>query len=43
MDSLYMVDIAAFARERLGFHPDPDQARILNPNIRRGILNCCRQ
>ena len=36
-------DIAAFARTMLSFHPDPIQARVLDPNIRRGILNCCRQ
>ena len=36
-------DTAAFARTMLNFHPDPIQARVLDPNIRRGILNCCRQ
>ena len=33
----------AFAQDRLGFTPDPDQARVLTPSIRRGMLNCCRQ
>ena len=36
-------DTIAFARTMLNFHPDPIQARVLDPNIRRGILNCCRQ
>jgi hypothetical protein len=36
-------DPVAFARTRLNFHPDPVQAQVLDPNIRRGILNCCRQ
>ena len=36
-------DTVAFARTMLGFHPDPIQAQVLDPNIRRGILNCCRQ
>ncbi len=36
-------DIVAFARDRLGFHADPYQARALDPFIRRGLLNCCRQ
>ena len=36
-------DVAAFARERLAFRPDPGQARALDPSIRRGLLNCCRQ
>ncbi len=36
-------DTAAFARTMLNFHPDPIQARVLDANIRRGILNCCRQ
>jgi hypothetical protein len=37
------VNPVAFARDRLAFHPDPDQARVLDPSVRRGILNCCRQ
>ena len=36
-------DTVAFARTMLNFHPDPIQARVLDPNIRRGILECCRQ
>ena len=39
----HLVDVIAFARERLAFHPDPDQAPALDPSIRRGLLNCCRQ
>ena len=41
--SHYHFDIVAFARDRLGFHADPHQARALDPFIRRGLLNCCRQ
>jgi hypothetical protein len=36
-------DAVAFARQHLRFHPDSVQAQVLDPNIRRGILNCCRQ
>ena len=36
-------ETVAFARTQLHFHPDPIQAQVLDPNIRRGILNCCRQ
>lgn len=36
-------DTVAFARTMLGFHPDPIQAQVLDPSIRRGILNGCRQ
>jgi hypothetical protein len=32
-----------FARERLGFDPDPRQAEVLGTKSRRGILNCTRQ
>jgi hypothetical protein len=42
-NSRHRFDVAAFARERLGFEPGPDQAPALDPYIRRGILNCCRQ
>jgi Terminase large subunit, T4likevirus-type, N-terminal len=41
--SRHLYGAADFARERLGFQPDPDQAQALNPFIRRGLLNCCRQ
>jgi hypothetical protein len=37
------VDPIAFARTRLNFHPDSNQARVLDPTITRGLLNCCRQ
>jgi len=33
----------SFATQKLQFHPDPHQSRVLDPSIRRGILNCCRQ
>ena len=36
-------DAVAFARERLGFHPDARQAEVLGSRSRRGILNCSRQ
>ena len=39
----HTIDVVAFARDRLAFEPDPDQARALDPFIRRGLLNCCRQ
>jgi hypothetical protein len=42
-NSRLQFDVAAFARERLGFEPGPDQVPALDPFIRRGILNCCRQ
>jgi hypothetical protein len=42
-DWLYATDIVAFVRDRLGFHPDPLQAIALDPLVRRGLLNCCRQ
>lgn len=37
------LDAVRFARERLGFVPDVEQARVLDPMARRGILCCCRQ
>ena len=37
------VEPVLFAREGLGFDPDPTQERLLNAGIRRGILNCTRQ
>ncbi len=39
----HTIDVVAFARDRLAFEPDLDQARALDPFIRRGLLNCCRQ
>ncbi len=36
-------DPVAFARLRLGFHPDPRQESILRSTAKRGILNCSRQ
>jgi hypothetical protein len=36
------VDIVAFAREKLGFDPDPKQELVLRGG-RRGIVNCTRQ
>jgi hypothetical protein len=37
------LDPAEFARTRLGFHPDPLQATILQSKSKQGILNCSRQ
>src|SRR5437870_1012514 len=37
-----ILDAVRFARERLGFEPDPEQARALRGG-RRGILLCSRQ
>ena len=36
-------DCVAFAREQLGFDPDPKQTELLSANHNRVILNCCRQ
>jgi hypothetical protein len=43
MRQIHALDPAAFAADVLGFRPDPVQARVLDPGIRRGILNCMRQ
>ena len=43
MIARYGLDAVRFAREVLRFDPDEQQARVLDPSIRRGILNCCRQ
>jgi hypothetical protein len=40
---MFGMDPVGFARERLGFIPDAVQARVLDPSIRYGILNCSRQ
>ena len=40
---LYALDPVRFARECLEFDPDPHQARILESNANRAILNCSRQ
>ena len=34
---------SAWAAERLGFVPDAVQARVLDTETRRGVLNCTRQ
>ena len=38
-----ILDPLRFAREVLGFHPDPLQELILRPENTHGILNCSRQ
>jgi hypothetical protein len=40
---IHALDPQSFAEDVLGFRPDPVQARVLDPGIRRGILNCMRQ
>lgn len=39
----YALDPVAFARERLGFYPDPWQERVLRSAGRQTLLNCSRQ
>ncbi len=39
----YALDPATFARERLGFEPDPWQERVLRSGARQTLLNCSRQ
>ena len=36
-------DAVEFARTRLGFEPDEQQAEVLRSEAKRGILNCTRQ
>src|SRR4051794_41042955 len=43
MIAWHMADPVVFARELLGFEPDEKQAIVLDPSIRRGLLNCTRQ
>lgn len=38
-----IADPVRFARQWLGFEPDEKQAIVLDPTIRRGLLNCTRQ
>src|SRR5262252_5451156 len=37
------LDPAVFACARLGFEPDPLQARVLRSRAKRLLLNCARQ
>src|SRR5690349_10978084 len=37
------MNTVRFAREKLGFDPDPKQEMVLDEKIRRGMLNCTRQ
>src|SRR3712207_4427289 len=39
----HALDPVAFARERLGFEPDPWQERVLWSSARQILLNCSRQ
>lgn len=41
--TLVYCDPIFFARERLGFEPDPWQERVLQSASPRLLLNCCRQ
>lgn len=42
-DLLQTLDPARFARDELGFEPDPWQARVLRSSDGRLLLNCSRQ
>jgi hypothetical protein len=42
-DLRHALDPVAFAVERLGFSPDPWQARMLRSGRKRQLLNCTRQ
>jgi hypothetical protein len=39
----YAVDAVLFARDRLGFNPDPWQEQLLRSTSSWILLNCCRQ
>ena len=43
LDFAHALDAVAFAEDRLGFRPDPWQARMLRSEARQIVLNCCRQ
>ena len=43
LDPRDSVDAVRFARERLGFDPDPVQTELLRSGTKRGLLNCTRQ
>ena len=42
-DLVYSLDPVTWAREVLGYHPDPWQADLLRSRSRKIILNCSRQ
>ena len=42
-DLAYSLDPVLWAREVLGYHPDPWQADLLRSRSRKIILNCSRQ
>ncbi len=37
------LDTVAFAEERLGFHPDPWQTKVMRSPSKQILLNCSRQ
>ena len=43
LDFAHALDPVAFAEDRLGFVPDPWQARVLRSRASWILLNCCRQ
>jgi Terminase large subunit, T4likevirus-type, N-terminal len=43
LDIAFGLDACAFAEDRLGFRPDPWQARLLRSEARQVVLNCSRQ
>jgi hypothetical protein len=42
-DICHSLNPVAFARDRLGFNPDPRQALVLASRAKQIILNCTRQ
>jgi phage terminase large subunit-like protein len=42
-DLLTAFDPVIFARDELGFEPDPWQKLVLRSDSKRMIFNCCRQ
>jgi hypothetical protein len=42
-DLAVALDRVVFAREALGFNPDPWQAEVLRGSGKRLLMNCCRQ
>src|SRR5262252_9747320 len=43
LDLAHALDPVAFVEDRLRFHPDPWQARVLRSRAPWMLLNCCRQ
>jgi phage terminase large subunit-like protein len=43
LDLAHALDACSFAEDKLGFRPDPWQARVLRSTRRQLVLNCSRQ